>query len=177
MRPPFSFCKKKMRRARWKRKTLFCLRKRLPAENFSRSVGRGHSLAVVDTSQPATNYADTYGCMTTPLISLSAAAAPALGVGFQRKGPQPLPLCRFKGRSRRGKSKSPSWCVFWTVHGPFSPQGENGGCIAQPSPWLNITVDGKRVRLKKFRRNQPVQSGQTTAVPEALVHNSDIRAD
>ena len=50
---------------------------------------------------------------------------------FQRGGRSPS-LCRVKGRSRRGRPKSPSWRVFWTVHGPFSPRGENGGRICPP---------------------------------------------
>ena len=39
------------------------------------------------------------------------------------------PFVSVGGRCRRGKSKSPSCCVFWTGRGPFSPQGENGGRI------------------------------------------------
>ena len=50
--------------------------------------------------------------------------------GVSKEGAAAPSLCRLKGRSRRGRPKSPSWRVFWTVHGPFSPRGENGGCIA-----------------------------------------------
>ena len=58
--------------------------------------------------------------------------------GVSKEGAAAPSLCRLKGRSRRGRPKSPSWRVFWTVHGPFSPRGENGGCIAQPSSWLSL---------------------------------------
>ena len=54
-------------------------------------------------------------CRSAGGVSKEGAAAPSFG--------------RLKGRSRRGRPKSPSWRVFWTVHGPFSPRGENGGCI------------------------------------------------
>ena len=50
--------------------------------------------------------------------------------GVSKEGAAAPSLCRLKGWSRRGRPKSPSWRVFWTVHGPFSPRGENGGCIA-----------------------------------------------
>jgi len=76
LRPPFSFCKKKMRRARWKRKTLFCLRKRLRRKIPAFSVGRGRSLAISNPAQPATNSSVASGCLTTLPASLSAAAAP-----------------------------------------------------------------------------------------------------
>ena len=73
------------------------------------------------------------GWLRTLSPSVSAAASPALGGGIQRRGPLPPPLSRFKGRSRRGKSKSPSLRLFWTGRGPFSPRGENGGRISRGS--------------------------------------------
>ena len=47
--------------------------------------------------------------------------------GVSKEGAAAPSLCRLKGRSRRGRPKSPSWRVFWTGRGPFSPRGENGG--------------------------------------------------
>ena len=71
----------------------------------------------------------------------SGPAAAPLG-GVSKEGAAAPSLCRLKGWSRRGRPKSPSWRVFWTVHGPFSPRGENGGCIAQPSSWLSLPRPG-----------------------------------
>ena len=62
--------------------------------------------------------------------------------GVSKEGAAAPSLCRLKGWSRRGRPKSPSWRVFWTVHGPFSPRGENGGCICQPSSWLSLPRPG-----------------------------------
>ena len=41
MRPPFSFCKKKMRRARWKRKTLFVLERDFRQKISVKALGAG----------------------------------------------------------------------------------------------------------------------------------------
>ena len=64
MRPPFSLVlPKKTGRARSKRKTLFSLRKRLPAKNSSRSVGRGRrSLKLADACHANWNYASCSAC-------------------------------------------------------------------------------------------------------------------
>ena len=59
--------------------------------------------------------------------ALRAPLAVTPGVKSKSGGQQAPYFGRFKGRSRRGKSKSPSLCLFWTGRGPFSPHGENGG--------------------------------------------------
>ena len=93
---------------RWARYALLHIR------TLSRELGRGCSFV---------------GAGPIVFAFLPAAATLVHGDSFQRKGPRPLPLCRFKGWSRRGKPKSPSWRAFWTGCGPFSPRGENGGHI------------------------------------------------
>ena len=140
LHPPFSFfLKKKTGRARSKRKSLF-----IQTCPCGQVWGCGRLIA----SFPQSCHASSE-CAETRLSTRAHAAschafansrvlieAPYLwprcrsAGGVSKEGAAAPSLCRLKGRSRRGRPKSPSWRVFWTVHGPFSPRGENGGCIA-----------------------------------------------
>ena len=67
------------------------------------------------------------GANRTPSASLSAAAPPHPQRGFQRGGPQPAPLCRFKGV--RGEIEIPPRFSLGGPGGTFSFQ-------KRISPWL-----------------------------------------
>ena len=82
--------------------------------------------------------------------------------GVSKEGAAAPSLCRLKGRSRRGRPKSPSWRVFWTGRGPFSPRGENGGASAQLSSWLSP---------KKKERPPPGSPSFKTAPPGPAAHH------
>ena len=60
------------------------------------------------------------------------------------------------------RPKSPSWRVFWTGRGPFSPRGENGGASAQLSSWLSP---------KKKERPPPGSPSFKTAPPGPAAHH------
>ena len=111
MHPPFSFplVEKRMRRVRWKRKDAFvqtCSKRKFgkcgsqlfcPKTCQSlRSTGGVRSLSSL--VRRADSHMKPRDANRTPSASLSAAAPPSnSGRGFQRGGPQPAPLCRFKG--------------------------------------------------------------------------------
>ena len=133
----FSSWRKRMRRARWKKKPLG------PNLPVRASLGMRRLIASFPQICPVPS-----GCAVTRLATHAYAASCAVAShsrvfvkafsfssrcrsagGVSKEGAAAPSLCRLKGRSRRGRPKSPSWRVFWTVHGPFSPRGENGGCI------------------------------------------------
>ena len=87
------------------------------------------------------------GCLSKR-PTFGPAAAPLGGVS--KEGAAAPSLCRLKGRSRRGRPKSPSWRVFWTGRGRFSLQDRNGGASAQPSSWLSPILRGCPLPLLKI---------------------------
>ena len=100
-----------MRRARWKRKNVRDELTGKAVNSPKTGTGRHKLPTELETPLPAALYLDLKsvrrricghgaqrGANRTPSASLSAAAPPSnSGRGFQRGGPQPAPLCRFKG--------------------------------------------------------------------------------
>ena len=135
----FSSWRKRMRRARWKKKPLgpnlpvrASLGMRTVVSHDRIKPARSHPSALKHSYQitlmpQVVTLPQIPGCLSKRLTS-GPAAAPLGGVS--KEGAAAPSLCRLKGWSRRGRPKSPSWRVFWTGRGPFSPRGENGGCIA-----------------------------------------------
>ena len=136
--PIFFFLKKKTGRARSKRKTPWSQN---AGQHFGGCGGcqprpdKTRQASSECTETLLSNYAYAASCDVTShsrvLIEATYLWPRCCSVGgVSKEGAAAPSLCRLKGRSRRGRPKSPSWRVFWTVHGPFSPRGENGGCIA-----------------------------------------------
>ena len=152
--PPHSFSswRKRMRRARWKKKSLG------PNLPVRASLGMRRLIASFPQICPVPSEC----AIPRQSSSLQAASCNAFsnsGVlvetpylwprcrsvgGVSKEGAAAPSLCRLKGWSRRGRPKSPSWRVFWTVHGAFffAKTKKNGGCIAQPSSWLSLPCPG-----------------------------------
>ena len=100
-----------MRRARWKRKNVRDELTGKAVNSPKTGTGRHELPTELETPLPAALYLNLKsvrrricghgaqrGANRTPSASLSAAAPPSnSGRGFQRGGPQPAPLCRFKG--------------------------------------------------------------------------------
>ena len=139
MHPPFSLVlPKKTGRARSKRKTLFVQTcpsgqvwgcERLIA-SFPQICPAPSRCAVTLLSTHVYAASCDVISHSRVLVNASSFSSRCRSVGgVSKEGAAAPSLCRLKGRSRRGRPKSPSWRVFWTVHGPFSPRGENGGCI------------------------------------------------
>ena len=68
LRPPFSFCKKKMRRARWKRKTLFVLERDFRQKISVESLGAGAALLYLLARSPRRTFPNFPGAYRHPFL-------------------------------------------------------------------------------------------------------------
>ena len=172
MHPPFSLVlPKKTGRARSKRKTLFVQTcpsgqvwgcERLIA-SFPQICPAPSRCAVTLLSTHVYAASCDVISHSRVLVNASSFSSRCRSVGgVSKEGAAAPSLCRLKGRSRRGRPKSPSWRVFWTGRGPFSPRGENGGASAQLSSWLSP---------KKEERPPPGSPSFKTAPPGPAAHH------
>ena len=131
---------KKMGRARWKKKPLGPNLPVLASLGMRRLIASFPQICPVPSRCAVARLATHAYAASCDASSNSEGACQSVQFLFPlplrrgwipKEGAAAPSLCRLKGRSRRGRPKSPSWRVFWTVHGPFSPRGENGGCIAR----------------------------------------------
>ena len=144
MHPPFSFplVEKRMRRARWKRKGTesklahLCKFGECGSQLFCSEIcfllrGTGGVRISFSLVHRADSHMKPRDANRTPSASLSAAAPPSCpGRGFQRGGPQPAPLCRFKGV--RGEIEIPPRFSLGGPGGTFSFQKRISPLASRP---------------------------------------------